>query len=309
MSELVEPRTSLPYVVRLPGYVVGGGLMGLAEVIPGVSGGTVALVVGLYERLIGGADHVVRGFLAAVNPSRSRAEALTELRAVHWSVIVPALAGMVTAVILGASVIEPLREAYPEQARALFFGLIAASVLVPMRMVGWVRSARDAAWVLVAAVLAFTLTGLPSGQIDDPSPVVVALAAAVAICALVLPGVSGSFFLEAVGLYDTTIGAINDRDLAYIGTFALGATIGLALFARTVRWLLVHRRRPTLLAMAGLMIGSLRALWPWQTEDRGLLAPTGDVLLVVAFAVLGAFVVLALAAVDAAMESRRPNVA
>ena len=279
--------------------------MGVAEVIPGVSGGTVALVVGLYERLIGGADHVVRGVVAAVTPSRSRQEAATELRAVHWSVIVPVLIGMVTMVILGASVIEPLREEYPEQTRALFLGLIAASVLVPLQMVGWIRSVRDLPWVLVAALAAFLLTGLPPASLEDPPLVAVGLAAAVAICALVLPGVSGSFFLEAVGLYDATISAVNERDLVYIGTFALGATVGLALFARVVRWLLLHRRRPTLLVMAGLMVGSLRALWPWQTEDRGLLEPSGDVLSVVVFALIGAAVVLALTAVDAVLSGRR----
>ena len=305
MSAPTQKRTQLPYAARVPGYLVGGGLMGVAEVIPGVSGGTVALVVGLYERLIAGADHVVRGVVAAVVPSRSRQEAVTELRAVHWSVIVPALVGMVTMVIVGASVIEPLREQYPVQTRALFFGLIAASVLVPLQMVGWIRSARDLLWIAVAAVAAFVLTGLPAASVEDPPLVAVGLAAAVAICALVLPGVSGSFFLEAVGLYDATISAVNDRDLGYLGVFALGAAIGLALFARVVRWLLLHRRRPTLLVMAGLMVGSLRALWPWQTETRGLLAPTGDVLAVLAFVVLGAAVVLALTAVDAVLSGRR----
>ena len=296
-----DPRREVPYVAALPAYIAAGGLIGAAEVVPGVSGGTIALVVGVYDRLIGSADLVVRSLGALVRPNRGPREALRHLRAVSWAVVVPVLVGMVVAVVVGASVIEPLREEYPVGARAVFMGLIAASVVVPLRMAGGLTSLRDLLWVVPAVVVAFALTGLPPASVSDPALPVVSLAAAVAICALVLPGVSGSFILEAVGLYDPTISAVNERDGAYLLAFAIGATIGLASFVRLLGWLLTRRRRPTLLVMAGLMIGSLRALWPWQTEDRSLLAPagsTGDILGVVLLVGLGAAVVLALIAVE-----------
>jgi putative membrane protein len=131
----------------------------------------------------------------------------------------------------------------------------------------------------------------------------VGLAASVAICALVLPGVSGSFFLYTVGLYDATLEAVNQRDLAYIAVFALGALVGLASFVKLLQWLLEHRYRATIVVMTGLMAGSLRALWPWQTDDRELLPPGDDVLQMVLLAGAGAAVVLILVAVEARMSS------
>jgi len=295
-------RTTLSYPARLPGYLLSGALVGTAEVVPGVSGGTLALVLGLYDRIITGADHFVRGALALVRPGKGWAVTVTEMRRVHWSVLLPVLVGMVTAVVLGAAAIEPLLEDYPVGMRGLFFGFIAASVAVPLRMADRMSGLRDWAVFLGAAVFAFVLTGLPPSQQAEPNLLLVGAAAAVAVCALVLPGVSGSFFLLSIGLYDTTIGAVNDRDLGYLGIFALGAVIGLGSFVRVVRWLLHHHRHVTLLAMAGLMVGSLRALWPWQTEDRGLLAPSGGlegIGGVVVIALLGAIAVGTLSALDA----------
>jgi putative membrane protein len=127
--------------------------------------------------------------------------------------------------------------------------------------------------IVLAAALTFFLTGLPAQSVETPSLWVVAAAAAVAICALVLPGVSGSFLLVSIGLYQPTIAAVNDRDFAYLGVFAAGAVVGLGSFVVLLQWLLTHRTRITLLVMTGLMVGSLRALWPWQTETRDLLAP------------------------------------
>ncbi len=97
-----------------------------------------------------------------------------------------------------------------------------------------------------------------------------------AVCALVVPGVSGSFLLLAVGLYSTTLGAVDARDLTYLVAFALGAVVGLGTFVRLLRWLLERHRRTTLLVMAGLMTGSLRALWPWQS-GQGAATGTGSV--------------------------------
>ena len=127
----------------------------------------------------------------------------------------------------------------------------------------------------------------------------------IAVCALVLPGVSGSFLLLAMGLYAPTLAAVNDRDLVYLGVFALGAVLGLGSFVPLLQWLLERRRRVTLAVMTGLMLGSLRALWPWQTEDGGVLAPVAEQLpLVIALVIAGAALVVALLVAESRLVRR-----
>jgi putative membrane protein len=173
----------------------------------------------------------------------------------------------------------------------VFFGMIVVSVAVPLRLMPGRFRALDGALLVVAAVVGFLLTSLPPGQVDDPSLWFVFLGAAIAINALVLPGVSGSFVLLAMGLYVPVQQALSDRDLAFVGAFVLGAAVGLASFVKLLQWLLHHRRQTTMAVLAGLMIGSLRALWPWQEEDGTLLAPTGSVVVPVLLALAGAAVV------------------
>lgn len=284
-----------------PGHVLRGMAMGVAEVVPGVSGGTVALVLGIYERLIDGAGHVVTALRLSV--TGRRAEARAELRRAHWTTIVPALAGMVTAVVVAARLVEPVIEDHPVGARAVFFGLVLFSIVVPARMVGrW--APRDVATAVLAAVAAFVLTGLPPGGDVTPRLVVVTLAAAVAICALVLPGVSGSFLLLTLGLYQPTLAAVNDRDVVYLGAFALGAAVGLSLFVKALQTALHRHHALTLALMTGLMVGSLRALWPWQDEDRGLLAPDDGALPMLALAVGAGLAVTAVLVLQAHAERR-----
>jgi putative membrane protein len=298
---------------------VRGFLIGMAELVPGVSGGTVALVTGVYDELIDSASHVIAAGRRLVTGPGRRAGALEELRRTDWWLVVPILVGMAAAVLTMAGVMGRFVTDHPEHARGLFFGLVATSILVPLGMLprepgrSPARRVRDVLLPTLAAVLAFWLTGLSSdGVVDDPAPYVVFLAAAVAICALVVPGVSGSFFLLAVGLYQPTLAAVDARDLAYVGVFAAGALAGLASFVKLLHHLLHRRRRGTLLVMIGLMLGSLRALWPWQGEGAGgdgehrgageLLWPAepvaGPVAGPLVLAVLGALVVLAAITVE-----------
>jgi putative membrane protein len=212
--------------------------------------------------------------------------------------LIPVAIGMVTAVILGARLIEPLLDTHPEQMRALFFGLVAAGIAVPLGILvrtppGGV-SVKDVVLIIVATIVAAVLTGLPPGDVSDPPLIVVFFAAAAAICALVIPGVSGSFLLLSFGLYETTISAVNDLDLTYLAVFALGAIFGLAAFVSLLRWLLDHQARITMAVIVGLMLGSLRALWPWQDADRNLLAPSSDVLSVILLALAGVAIVAVL---------------
>lgn len=279
---------------------VRGGLIGTAEIVPGVSGGTVALVTGIYEALISSAGHVLSaGRMAVTDVPRgaglSRAGA--ELRRVRWDVVLPALIGLVCAALVMAKQLEPLLQDHPVESRAVFFGLVLASLWVPIAMISWPWRLFDVAVAVAVAALAFVLTSLPPTSVA-PNPLVVALAAAVAICALVLPGVSGSFFLLTLGLYEPTISALNDRDLGYIATFAVGAVVGLGVFVKALQWLLEHRRRMTLVVMTGVMAGSLRALWPWQDDERTLLAPGGNVTVTVLFFVLGVAMVTGLLLIE-----------
>jgi putative membrane protein len=204
---------------------------------------------------------------------------------------------MVTAIFAAAGIVEPLLEQYPTLTRALFAGLIAASLIVPIRLVGAKWGIGDYALAAVAAVAAFSLTSIPRAMDADPGFFVILASAAVAVCALVLPGVSGSYLLLALGMYAPTLAAVNDLDFGYLGTFVLGAILGLAAFVSLLQWLLENRRRMTLVVMTGLMVGSLRALWPWQSDSGQLLPASNFQWEIVAFSV-GVLTVLALLLVE-----------
>lgn len=276
--------------VTTAAHVVRGALIGAAEVMPGISGGTIALVTGVYESLIRSAGHFV-GAVRAVLTDRARAR--WEMRQVQWFVVLPVLLGMIPMVLLAAALIAPLVERHAVPMFGLFLGMTAAAILVPVTMIGTMWTVRELILAGVVAVTVFILVGFPPQELS-PSPPLVFLAAAVAVCALAMPGLSGSFLLLTFGLYTPTLNALNDRDIGYVVTFAAGMVVGLALFVRFLQWLLEHRRRATLVAMTGVMVGALRALWPWQTEDRALQAP-GDYLgLTIGTILLGAAVVLGL---------------
>lgn len=252
---------------------VRGILIGTAEVIPGVSGGTIALITGIYERLINQAALAVEALIKLTKPKHF----FRSFKNLDWYLLLPVLIGMFAALVLGARIIEPLLESYPIQLRALFAGLVMIGISIPFQMVSKTEKGNwkftDFLLALAAAAFAFFLTGLPASEVNNPSYVNIFIAAAIAICALVLPGVSGSFFLLSVGLYAPTISAVNDRNIAYLATFALGAFFGLASFVILLRWLLNNKARVTLVILSGLMFGSLRALWPWQDDERNLMIP------------------------------------
>jgi putative membrane protein len=261
------------------GNALRGMLIGTAEVIPGVSGGTVALIVGVYDHIINGISHLVRavGFLLRAQP----AEAGKQLREIKFTMLLPILFGMILAILTTASILEPLLVAEPEIVRAAFAGMLVASLYVPIRLVGRGFRPIHVAILILGATTAFWLTSVPNAGLDNPATWQIVLFAGLAVCALVLPGVSGSFFLLAVGMYGPTIAAVNSRDLGYLGLFVLGAIVGLLSFAMVMKWFLDNYRVLTLSLMIGLMIGSLRALWPWQDPDReplGVSDPTGPVI-------------------------------
>lgn len=285
----------------LPTHALFGLLMGTADVIPGVSGGTVALIVGIYERLVSSIRGVAAAAVALLRGDTRGAR--DRVRAVEWTLILPLGAGIVTALAVGSLVIPGLLERYPAQMLGLFFGLIAGSLAVPWKRIATVGPAHLGV-AAVAALAAFVVVGLPERSTSDPTLLQVFASAAVAICAMILPGVSGAFLLLILGLYETTLDALRNLDVVYVGVFVLGAAVGLGSFARLLEWLLERRHDATMAGLVGLMAGSLRALWPWQGADRGLQAPTldGSLLGVVVIAALGFTAVTLLRRVGDAAE-------
>jgi putative membrane protein len=280
----------MPPLPTLLGNLLRGLLMGAADVVPGVSGGTVALIVGIYERLV---RSVALGASAAFRFIRlDIGGGMRRLRDIEWSLVLPLGLGILAALVIGSRIIPDLLDRYPEQIRALFFGLILGSLAIPFRRIGRVRLT-DVALIGAFAIGAFVLVGLPPREIDDVPLYLVVPAAAIAICAMILPGVSGAFLLLAMGIYRPTLVALAGFNLPYIVAFVGGAAVGLALFSKVLEWLLEHRHAATMAALVGLMAGSLRALWPWLDEDRGLLAPPdGPTLLLMAALALTGFVVV-----------------
>lgn len=293
-----ERRTSVV------GNLVRGGLIGVVETVPGVSGGTVALVVGIYTQLIRSASYFVSAMRRAVTGPERRIQAREQLRQVEWKLIIPVFIGMLAAVFIVAGPMADLVDTYPELTRAAFFGMVLASTAIPLRMAG-IKGIRWHHVVsgLAAGAFAFWLVSMPPTTLE-PSPVIIVVAAAVAVSALLLPGLSGSFLLLTFGLYEPTLRAVSDRDLGYLGLFVLGLAIGVVSIVKGLEWLLANRARITLVVLTGVMIGAMRTLWPWQTEERDLLAPGGDWPLALTLAVTGFAVVAVLAVVDARLTRR-----
>ena len=268
--------------------------MGSADVVPGVSGGTVALVLGIYPRLVAS---IRMGSHALGRAVRLDGRGFVDrLKKVEWPFLLSILTGIALAVILLASVIGTLRDDYPIETAGLFFGLVAASIAVAVPLVDRFGS-RELSVMTVAAVGVFALLGVQSGPVTDPSLLVVFIAGAVAICAMILPGVSGAFILLAIGMYDDVIDAIRDWEMSVIVVFGVGAIIGLALFSSLLHWLLEHHHDVVMAGLVGLMAGSLRVLWPWPdgSDSSTLAAPSDPLVWPILLAVIGAAVVLAIA--------------
>ncbi|WP_131105034.1 DUF368 domain-containing protein [Ornithinimicrobium sufpigmenti] len=279
-----SPLTSLLHAAR-------GAAIGLSEVVPGISGGTVALIVGVYERLITSAGHFVGSARLLLS---DREAARREFAQVRWDVVIPVLLGMIPAVIIGARVLGPLVENHPVPTFALFLGMSLAAITVPAGMVGPAWTWPRVGLAAVVAAVVFLLVGVPPQQVPTHL-VLVFLAAAVAVCALALPGLSGSFLLLTLGLYTPTITALNERQWVYIAVFGAGMVVGLSLFVRVLQHLLEKHHVLTLVVVTGIIAGAVRALWPWQDDDRTLLAPSGDLGLPVGLFFVGVGVVLGLA--------------
>jgi len=245
------------------GIFAKGLCMGAADVVPGVSGGTMALILGIYQRLL----EAIRTFdttllrLIAARRFRDAAE--------HADILflIPLGAGILAAVLFFTRVIslpQMVRES-PEQIYSLFFGLIVGSIVVLLRGLAPMR------WRDLTSLVAGTLLGLTIvNVVPVETPVdawFIFLSGALAICAMILPGISGSFILLLLRKYEHVFEAIGNFDFAIIVPFALGAASGLMLFSRLLVWLLNHYYRVTLTTIIGMLAGSLWLLWPFQERS------------------------------------------
>ncbi len=271
--------------------------MGAADVVPGVSGGTVALVFGIYADLIA---QVREGAHALADLVRGRfGSGIGRIRALDWWFLIPLGGGILVAVVSLASVITHFLEEEPIRTAAVFFGLVVGSLATTVHLVHRWTPPLIATAVGVAAGL-FVLLGFGSGQVQEPATIFVFVGGSIAICAMILPGISGSFLLLMLGLYQYVLDAVDARDLAVIAVFGAGAVVGLALFSSALGWAFEHHEQPVLAALIGLMVGSLRVLWPWpngtgseeSTDGAELALPAGDVVWPIALGALAAVAIV-----------------
>lgn len=289
MPESTEPEiTQEPPAPALPpkperrlAHSGRGFLMGTADVVPGVSGGTVALVVGIYPRLINALKSIdgtlIRSFLRALTGRRDAWNGFaTEWKRADLPFLFFLGLGIIGGVLVMSRPLEWLLEHQPVVMMALFFGLIMGSAAVPWRMIGRHRAATVAA-AIAGTIAGFVLSGLPLFQSPE-AMWFIPLAGSIAIIAMILPGVSGAYILVVMGLYDNMLEALNTWDFATILLFMAGALVGLLAFSHILSWLLKHHFDVTLAVLVGVMVGSLRRVWPFKEGGTGDFATGRNVL-------------------------------
>ena len=232
--------------------------MGAADVVPGVSGGTIAFITGVYDDLLSA--------LSAINLKTLnvlRTEGINSAwKRINGNFLVALFAGIATSILSLARLFKYLYATYPHLLWAFFFGLIIGSIFLVGRMV----SKWDAGTILslvAGTVLSFWFTILEPGSMTD-SLLYIFTAGIIAICAMILPGISGAFILLLLGVYAPAMEAISTLDLKFIATIGLGAVVGLLSFSRLLKWTLDNHRDITIAALIGFLVGSLNKLWPWK---------------------------------------------
>ena len=245
--------------------------MGSADVVPGVSGGTIAFITGIYEQLLNSIKSVDGQALNYLR--RFQIKALWEH--VNGTFLVVLLAGIATSVITLAKVITHLLSENPIQVWSFFFGLIVISALIILREIKqWNFGVIIA--ILVGIAAAYFITSSTPAETPEGKWFLF-IAGAVAICAMILPGISGAFILLLFGKYEYILGAIKEFKIADILIFAAGCIVGLLSFARVVSWLFQKYHNLTVGVLSGFMIGSLYKVWPWKKAVETYIDRHGDI--------------------------------
>jgi putative membrane protein len=260
--------------LAMAGIFVRGIAMGAADIVPGVSGGTMAFIFGIYEELINSIKTIgQRNFIDAVLHLRLR----QAFSLINWTFLIPLGLGVLTAIFALSGLLEYFLTHQPVFLWSFFFGLIIASVIVIAgRIKRW-------SWGLVGAVLlgivsTYLLVSLVPAQTPETWWFYL-LTGALASAAMILPGISGAYILVMLGKYQTVLGAVNQRDFLTLGLIAVGAAIGLVTFAQILSWLFKRYHDYTVAVLIGLLLGSLRKVWPWKVDVSWLTDETGQYVL------------------------------
>lgn len=256
------------------GLLLRGMAMGSSDIVPGVSGGTMALILGIYEELIDSIRAIGRPALwrAAV---RFRIKEVFQL--VNWQFLLAVGIGILLAILILARPLEWMLVHQPVYLWSFFFGLVVASAYtVSKRIPKW--NGKLILTLVIGTAVAFYIVGLVPAQTPDTWWFLI-LSGALASCAMILPGLSGAFILFILGKYATVLSAVNNRDIVTIALIGIGAAVGLVTFAQVLSWLLKKYHDYTLAVLIGLMLGSLRKLWAWKDDVAWLVDEAGEYIL------------------------------
>lgn len=232
--------------------------MGAADAIPGVSGGTIALITGIYEKLIVSIQSFDLKFLKLVRHLNIKAA----WEHVNGGFLATLLLGISVSLIALARIITSLIINHPIQIWSFFLGLILISSFSVLRQITkWQIS--HLFLLLAGAVIAYYITAIT--PLQTPEAIwFIFVAGAIAICAMILPGISGAFILLLLGKYEYIYSALRDLNLTIISVFVMGCIVGILSFSRVISWLLKHFHNSTIAVLSGFMIGSLNKIWPWK---------------------------------------------
>lgn len=232
--------------------------MGGADVVPGVSGGTIAFISGIYEELLASIKAI-----NLVNISLLFKGQFNEFwKAINGNFLFVLFSGILISIKSLASLLIYLKEVYPIQLWSFFWGLIMISSIVVLRQITKWHSSVILSGI-IGAILAFLLTSLTPAQTSD-SYWMIFLSGVLGISAMILPGISGAFILLILGKYEMILTALNEMNLVIIGIFLLGCVVGIVSFVRVISWLLSRYHNTAVALLAGFMMGSLNKLWPWK---------------------------------------------
>ena len=244
--------------------------MGAADVVPGVSGGTIAFISGIYEELLETINSVNFGVLKTLKNNGIK----TAWKSINGNFIVTLFLGIGISIASLAKLISYLLEAHPILIWSFFFGLVLASIVYVGKQVrSW--NAGAIVSLTIGTGVAFWITILPPLSSSNELWFIF-VSGMIAICAMILPGISGSFILLLMGSYQTVLEAVKDKNLLTIGVFIFGAVIGLLSFSRVLKWMFSKYHDFTIAILTGFLIGSLNKLWPWKSNTRTTRVRTHD---------------------------------
>lgn len=254
-----------------------GFTMGSADLVPGVSGGTIAFIFGVYEELVAS----IKTMSGDVIKLGLHGEFKKAWKAIPFSFLVPLATGMFTAIIVMSSLLTHLLETQPVYLWSFFFGLVVASVrVVSKRIKKW--QPQEFLLAGVALIGAYLLVGAVPVETPATLPAFF-MSGVIAICAMILPGVSGSFLLVIMGKYEQVLTAVTEHNFIVLGTVMAGAVIGLAVFSRVLSWLFSKHHDVIVSILTGFMIGSLRKIWPFKEvistriNSHGVVVPLEEI--------------------------------